>query len=246
MNVNKSLSLEKKDLKVLKEFVASKMSMTANYQPVIIRELLSRGGEATKDELALALLLEQPDVVDYWRNTLMKWPYKTLVKKHELISYQSKQKKFVLQFDLSRPEDVGVVYKMCDVAITRFRKSIASKSSGIRYKLIEQAKGCCQACGSFGTKDSPLDIDHIVPQSKSKNGKVRNASDVLIGVNDEENLQVLCSACNRGKRDQGHFDFKPTQERLVEAMTEIIHRAKNQGLDADSIFNTAQAHLVHK
>jgi hypothetical protein len=53
-----SPDFEKKDLKVLEEFVSYKMSMTANYQPGIIRELLVRGGSATKDELALALLLE--------------------------------------------------------------------------------------------------------------------------------------------------------------------------------------------
>ena len=244
--VGKSVGLPKKDLEVLKEFVATKMSMTANYQPVIIRELLNRGGKATKDELALALLLEQPDVVNYWRSILMKWPYKTLVKKHELISYQSKTKTFELLFDLSVLEEVMVVSTMLDLDITKFRKSQPRIGSSVRYKLIEQARGCCQACGSFGTKESPLDIDHIVPQSRARKGKIRTVDGVSIGVNDVENLQVLCMACNRGKRDQGHLNFKPSKERLVEAMTEIIIRAKNQGLDVDSIISSAQESFVQK
>ncbi len=234
-----SPDFEKKDLKVLEEFVSYKMSMTANYQPVIIRELLVRGGSATKDELALALLLEQPDVVEYWRNIVMKWPYKTLLKKHGLIAYRSKTKTFELLFDLSDPKDVAEISKLCDAKIATFRKLAISKASGIRYKLIEQAKGCCQACGSLGANESPLDIDHIVPQSKARNGKVKTAGGIVIGVDDEENLQVLCAACNRGKRDQGHFNFKPSQERLTDAIVGIIDRALEQGMDVNSILANA-------
>lgn len=42
----------------LREFVENKMSMTANYQPVILRELLLRGGVATKEQLTHALMKE--------------------------------------------------------------------------------------------------------------------------------------------------------------------------------------------
>ena len=232
--------LANRDLKALREFVDSEMSMTANYQPVIIRQLLIQGGRATKDELMLALLLEQPDVINYWRSILMKWPKLILVKKHKLILYRSKTKTFELLFDLSNSEEVSVISKICDVKIAKFRKFAVRKESGIRYKLIEQAKGCCQACGSLGTLENPLDIDHIVPQSKAKEGKIRSAQGVLIGVNDEENLQVLCIACNRGKRDQGHFNFKPSEERLTEAVTEIVNRAKDLGMDVDKILIKAQ------
>lgn len=237
--MKKHPELAKQDLTRLREFVNSEMSMTANYQPVIIRQLLIQGGHATKDELMLALLLEQPDVINYWRSILMKWP-KLILVKHKLIVYRSETKTFELLFDLSNAKEVSVISKMCDVKIAKFRKFAVRKESGIRYKLIEQAKGCCQACGSLGTLENPLDIDHVVPQSKAKEGKIKTAQGVLIGVNDEENLQVLCIACNRGKRDQGYFNFKPSEERLTKAVTEIVNRAKDLGMDVDKILIKAQ------
>lgn len=42
---------------------------------------------------------------------------------------------------------------------------------------------------------SPIDVDHIVPQSKAKKEKVQLDDGRWIGVHDLENLQALCSSC---------------------------------------------------
>jgi len=62
----------------LKDFLLDKMSMTENYQPVIIRELLQRQGIASKDELSKSLMLENQVLLAYWKGRLMTWPKKLL------------------------------------------------------------------------------------------------------------------------------------------------------------------------
>ena len=58
----------------LENFLLEKMSMTANYQPVIIRELLRRDGTATVDELLKSLIVEDQILLSRWRLILMNWP----------------------------------------------------------------------------------------------------------------------------------------------------------------------------
>jgi 5-methylcytosine-specific restriction endonuclease McrA len=234
------LKSDQQQLVKLKDFVKNKMTMTANYQPVILRELLTNGGTATQNELCLALLQGDQDVMDYWRRTLMRWPLDTLRNKHQLIEYQASNKTFKLLFDLSSIEEVTEIVEVCEDKISKFNKQAIPKKASTRFKLIEQAKGCCQACGALGNKTTPLDIDHIIPQSKAKNGKIKTSNGEFINVNDESNLQVLCSSCNRGKKDQGHFNFKPSEKRLTEAVSEILQKAIELGFNTNEIIKNAQ------
>ena len=59
-------------------------------------------------------------------------------------------------------------------------------SDSLRFQVLKAAGGRCQLCG-ISTKERPLDVDHIIPRSRS--GKTELA-----------NLQALCSRCNRSKR----------------------------------------------
>lgn len=69
----------------------------------------------------------------------------------------------------------------------------------LRYVVLKEAKGRCALCGA--TKDErPLDVDHIKP--KSKGGKTVY-----------ENLQVLCSKCNRSKRNKDDTNLKSLIEK---------------------------------
>jgi diadenosine tetraphosphate (Ap4A) HIT family hydrolase len=69
-------------------------------------------------------------------------------------------------------------------------------SDSLRYRVLKEANGICALCGC--TKDMrPLDVDHIVPRSKG-------------GKTVYENLQVLCSKCNRSKNNKDDTDFRTT------------------------------------
>ena len=85
----------------LKDFLLNKMSMTENYQPVVIRELLRRGGIASQDELSKSLMLANQVLLAYWKGRLMTWPKMTLTK-HKIISYDRNSQQFKLLVDLKK------------------------------------------------------------------------------------------------------------------------------------------------
>ena len=63
------------------------------------------------------------------------------------------------------------------------RKNIPQQ---LRERLLNDANHACEQCGVKAANGATLEIDHIVPISKS-------------GSDDYENLQVLCATCNRKK-----------------------------------------------
>jgi hypothetical protein len=81
----------------------------------------------------------------------------------------------------------------------------------IRYQAIKRYGAVCQCCGHPGSKDNPIQVDHI----KSRYLHPELALDIT-------NLQILCKQCNMGKgyRDQTDWrtyvkswkDFKKIKE----------------------------------
>jgi hypothetical protein len=50
-------------------------------------------------------------------------------------------------------------------------------------------------------------------------------------VDDDRNLQVLCTKCNRGKRDTSTYDFRPSARRFSETISLVLRAAKDAGYD---------------
>ena len=67
--------------------------MRDNYQPVIIKYLLTHNGSASKRELAYAILKNDEMKVKYYERILMRWPKMTL-EKHGIMVYDKKTKNF--------------------------------------------------------------------------------------------------------------------------------------------------------
>jgi hypothetical protein len=82
----------------LLEFLQNKMTMTEVYQPVVIKELLVRGGKCSKNEIALALARYDQSVLEYYRKVLMRWP-KAILIKHGVVIYKRKGELFELSED---------------------------------------------------------------------------------------------------------------------------------------------------
>ena len=78
-------------------------------------------------------------------------------------------------------------------------------------------------CGISSTL-SPIDVDHIVPRSKAKNGKVKKDGKLIL-LNSEENLQALCFRCNRAKRDSDDTDFRRTKKLVRDNIPDIIRKS---------------------
>ena|SRR6266581_6503082 len=82
----------------------------------------------------------------------------------------------------------------------------------LRYRALKKHGGSCQLCGSRGSEDNPIQVDHIKPRSTHPHLALA-----------EDNLQVLCKACNFGKsnRDDTDWRFKASSE-----LTERVNRKR--------------------
>ncbi len=67
-------------------------------------------------------------------------------------------------------------------------------SDSLRFIVLKESKGRCALCGAT-RNERVLDVDHILPRS-------------LGGKTEYANLQVLCSKCNRSKRNKDKTDFR--------------------------------------
>ena len=65
----------------------------------------------------------------------------------------------------------------------------------LRYRVLVKFGRSCMACGVMG---SPAHVDHIKPRSKYPELELTF-----------DNLQVLCEACNMGKRAWDETDWRP-------------------------------------
>lgn len=208
------------------EFLQNRMSMTDVYQPVVIKELLLHEGTRTKAELAAALAAYDLAVQEYYERIVMRWPKITL-SNHGVIDYERRDGLFRL---LPYPESADArldAVRICEKKIRdwlekkKARERAPEAGASVRYEVLKAAGGKCQLCG-ISAEIKPIDVDHIVSRSKAdKNGKVRLHSR-LIDVNDQENLQALCFACNRAKRDADKTDFRRRDKLVRDRIPEII------------------------
>lgn len=225
----------------LLEFVSSRMAMSSYYQPLVIRSLIEAGGRQPARELAIQLLNEDQFAVARAQRTLMRWPYLTL-RKHGVVGYDKPRHEFVLQVRFDSEEQRHQVLARCAAEIDAWRQRELPKIASRFFGVIERAGGRCEACGVPGSI-RPIDVDHIIPRSRAFRRRVTLPDGSRVPVDDERNLQALCSRCNRGKRDASAYDFRPSAERLRETIVLAFQKARSQGYDWEEILAAAQAEL---
>jgi predicted house-cleaning noncanonical NTP pyrophosphatase (MazG superfamily) len=199
------------DFSDLKKFLTDKMNMTGIYQPVVIKELLLNDGQCTTDQLAKTFIAYDLSAMDHYRRVVMRWPKRTLTA-HGIIRYEKSGGRFFLECAVPDDTEKKEAVELCESYIQSWvenkkdnEKSPVANAS-VRYRVLKTAKGKCVLCG-IPSSLRPIDVDHIVPQSKAKKGKILRLGK-LISVHSEENLQALCSKCNRAKRDADDTDFR--------------------------------------
>lgn len=199
------------DFSDLKKFMKDKMKMTRVYQPVVIKELLLNDGQCTKDQLAKTIVAYDLSAMDHYRRVVMRWPKRTLTT-HGIIRYEKSEGRFFLECAVRDDTERKKAVELCESYIQSWveNKRIKEKSpeanASVRYRVLKTAKGKCVLCG-ISSSLRPIDVDHIVPQSKAQKGKIKRHGK-RISVHSEENLQALCSKCNRAKRDADDTDFR--------------------------------------
>ena len=193
----------------LADFITSKMSMSHVYQPLLIRTLIESGGLATLRQLAQQFVLQDESQLLFYEQRIKDMPVRVLAR-HGVLSHE----KGVVSLNAPQLslEQKAHIRMLCEqrlqeyiqkrgLAIWDYRMlDTAPVPDNLRYQVLAQADGRCALCGAT-KKERPLDVDHIIPRS-------RGGKTVL------ENLQLLCSKCNRtkGNKDETDFrDFRPEE-----------------------------------
>jgi Na+-translocating ferredoxin:NAD+ oxidoreductase RNF subunit RnfB len=86
-------------------------------------------------------------------------------------------------------------------------------SETVRARVLARDGFICRACGFGGSENYAfaLECDHIQPESVG-------------GAGTGENLQCLCSACNKSKSDKIAWEFKPRNESVAESVWAVNQR----------------------
>ena len=215
----------------LVDFIENKMRMSHIYQPLLIQSLVESGGQATLRELAVKFLTEEEAEIREMMKTIKKMPVHVLSAKNK-----SRKKPIVEEEDgvvrlLVKPADLKERAEILGACAHRLHDYVAKRGEGIwdhkwldspaggsmRFKVLEAGGRRCALCG-ITSKDRALDVDHIVPHSKG-------------GPSTFENLQILCSKCNRSKGQPQSNRFprcRTARSRL--SRTALLRSACAQGI----------------
>src|SRR5262245_652549 len=186
----------------LVDFIENRMAMSHIYQPLMIRTLVESGGSATLRQLAHAFLRQDESQLIYYENTIKRMPLRIL-KKHGVVSHEGDLVALntgALDFVQRAKVSVLCEQKLQDfvqkrgLAIWDYRLLDDPVPDSLRYQVLRASGGKCALCG-ISRDERPIDVDHIIPRS-------RGGKTIL------ENLQALCSKCNRSKRNLDDTDFR--------------------------------------
>jgi len=194
--------------------------MSHIYQPVMLMELLNRGGSASRREIAAALLHRDESQLEYYEHVTTNMVGKVLTQKRELdgpdgalhpwqIVDKDNDVYTLTGCDQLAPEEIEQLIRFCEDKLDTFltkrsdpwshrKKSSGSISGTKRYEVLKRAHFRCELCGVSADKKA-LEVDHIVPRNKG-------------GSDDLSNLQALCYSDNAAKRDRDDTDFRGIAE----------------------------------
>jgi diadenosine tetraphosphate (Ap4A) HIT family hydrolase len=185
------------------DFIENKMRLSHIFQPLFIKSLIEAGGSATVRQLAQSFLLQDESQLLYYEKRIKEMPLKVL-QNHGIVSKDGD----LVSINLKKLsyEQKAQIKMACEKRLQEF---IVQRGLGIwdyrlldtdpvpdslRYRVLKESGGRCALCGAT-KKERALDVDHIKPKSRG-------------GKNVYENLQVLCSKCNRSKGNKDNTDFR--------------------------------------
>ena len=189
----------------LRQFIAEDMRMSQVYQPVMLTELLRRGGSASVSDIAQAILDRDPTQIEYFTEIVKNMVGSVLTKRRGIT--EKNGEKYILKgADQLTPDQVDELVALCKKRIDQFEVARGGKvwahrrrghrpvPGSVRYKVLSAAKFRCELCG-VSADEKNLEVDHIFPKS-------------LGGRDDITNYQALCYTCNAAKRNTDDTDFR--------------------------------------
>ena len=203
----------------LSDFLFHQMTMNHIYQPAMLIQILSNGGQATVSAIAKAILVRDPTQVEYYEAITKRYPGRVLTNNRGLTE-RNGDTFFLKGFDELSNSEVSKLIEICMERLDHFLKAKASdpwnhrrKSSGnisgsTKYEVLSRAGYRCQLCGT-SAEERALEVDHIVPRKFSGGDYISN-------------LQALCYLCNSTKRDSDDTDFRDVPQRYHDREAECL------------------------
>jgi diadenosine tetraphosphate (Ap4A) HIT family hydrolase/5-methylcytosine-specific restriction endonuclease McrA len=193
----------------LRAFIAKKMTMSHIYQPVMLRTLISKGGEATTREIAAAFLGKDESQLEYYEVITKRMPGKVLTSHGlvertvdgyrllaDLVDLTSDQKEELIR--LCDQREAAYLERRGGAAYDHRRAALGYISGSLRYEVLSRSGSRCELCG-ISNQERAIEIDHIQPRS-------------LGGTDAPENLQALCYKCNANKGARDNTDLRAVRE----------------------------------
>jgi ATP adenylyltransferase len=192
----------------LEEYISKRMRMSHIYQPVMLKALIEKGGEATIEDVAKALLSYDQSQIEYYSLRAKNMVGKVLAN-NGVVEQVRKGKKIIgyrLTTGVLTEAQGAALTALCDQSITDYITKRGSSIWGhrspdsgyvpgsIRYQVLKRASYRCELCGAHEDQVA-LQVDHIVP-------RIKGGPDAL------SNFQALCMTCNTNKRDTDDTDFR--------------------------------------
>jgi len=223
----------------LRDFVEHRMQMSANYQPVIIRNLILAHGRLPADALARALMLEDPSQVAHAKTILLRMPRPVLARRG-VAHYDRSTGEFELLVDFESDNEKDEIVRICDRKIAEWnrREAPQERTASRDVKVFERARRRCELCGVPATVRL-LQIDHIVPRSKRDRTDHVTLHGERIHYEDLKNLQALCGPCNQGKSNTRSEDYRPSTNWMADTIAYTMRLAKSYEFDTHEILRMA-------
>ncbi len=189
----------------LKTFLTEEMRQSHIYQPVMLKELLKKGGSSKVADIAQAILSHDPTQIEYYSQVVKNMVGRVLTKNRGITTREGDTYSLVGADELSHAQRKDLM-RICDESIAAYldargqtiwdhrRRGHRPISGSIRYQVLVRAASRCEACG-VSNDERMLEVDHIEPKS-------------LGGADNIENYQALCYSCNAAKRNTDDTDFR--------------------------------------
>ena len=195
--------------KRLRDFIQNQMRMSHIYQPVMIRELLKSGGNASIRKIAGAFLARDESQLEYYQQITKNMPGK-VVAKHGIVVRDGDDYRLTTDLSSLSSAERNELVRLCDEAINGYlekrgaavydhrRAALGYLSGSLRYEVLKRAGFRCELCG-VSADERAIEVDHIVPR---KHGGEDNLT----------NLQALCFQCNANKGARDDVNFRVIRE----------------------------------
>ena len=195
----------------LRDFIQNRMRMSHIYQPVMIRELLTKSGIASVRDIASAFLARDESQLEYYEQITKRMPGKVL-SNHGVVERNEENYRLAIDPSSLSSEARDELIRLCDEAIDTYlqkrgtaaydhrRAALGYLSGSLRYEVLKRAGFRCELCG-VSADERAIEVDHILPRKHGDKDDVAN-------------LQALCFKCNANKGARDDEDFRAVREAL--------------------------------